>query len=273
MTSKTVLSRYCAIVLNCMIAADVLIPANVTAQVATPVATTGAAPDPFIATIAAMKRTVAPVVCAPVDRSDPGKWRPRFVGTGFFVSVHGDFLTANHVLDGVKSAESQACEPGISFALPSTNNDVINGQLFRFSTKECATDPATDIARCRTVEDLSTFEKGAFAPSPVVIDTGRLDDGAPIAMTGFPLGMPVPITARGYIAGYQMGADGPVRIVIDHAAWPGCSGSPVYDADGKVIGMVLLAGEDTASGMSLARSGFQLARFMSEHPLTTNHIP
>jgi S1-C subfamily serine protease len=185
------------------------------------------------------------------------------------VSPHGDFLTANHVLRGVEAAKSkEACVPGISFALPSTSGDVVDAELLRFSLKDCLREPATDIARCRTVEDLATFQNGAFAPLPVAIDGARQDDGTAIATTGFPLGMPVPITARGNIAGYQMGANGPFRIVIDRAVWPGCSGSPVYDMNGKVVGMILQTGEEMASGMSVARASFSLARFMSNYPLS-----
>jgi hypothetical protein len=132
---------------------------------------------------------------------------------------------------------------------------------------DCVMDMTLDIARCHTREDLKAEQNGKMAPVPVIIDPARRDDGTAIAIMGYPLFNTAPISSRGYIGGYQETRGGPIQMVIDRAAWPGNSGGPVFDAKGAVVGMVLQAGEGTASGISIARSGYALSAFLGAHPI------
>jgi hypothetical protein len=241
----------------------VIIPAICAAQAAV-----AQVEDPFIAAIRSMKHSVTAVMCQKPDPDHPDQSRRIIVGTIFFVSVRGDFITADHTLQDTEPGHRLAgCEPNIWFSRPSKTPGMFTATTFPFLVKDCIRDSGGDMARCHTVADLSTAADGQFAPQPVVIDPRQRDDGTAIAITGYPLGIPVPLSSRGYIGAYQLDARGPVDIAIDHTAWPGISGSPVYDSSGKVVGMLVQAGTEAASGISIARSGFALSQFMAAHPL------
>jgi len=226
-------------------------------------------PDAFIHAIDVMKRSVAPVMCA--KPTGPNQVQPIFDGSAFFVSKRGDFLTDDHVLAQFDSGKPLAgCPSQIWFIKPSSEPSHFDGTRDDFDIDQCVRDATADIARCRTRDDLTKFEGGKFSPLPVVIDSTKQADGTALAVTGFPLGTPFPISARGYVGGYESDARGPnIQLVIDRAAWPGGSGSPVFDVQGRVIGILQISGENTASGISFAASGFALAKFMGDHPFTT----
>ena len=90
---------------------------------------------------------------------------------------------------------------------------------------------------------LSIADYRKVGPVPVQVDAIEKPDGYAVAGTGYPLMNLLPITARGYIGGYTRDMRGISQMVLDRAAWPGGSGSPVYDARGKVLGIVLATGE------------------------------
>lgn len=222
--------------------------------------------DAFIAAIKAMKHSVSPVICLhPVST---GQFQPVIDGTAFFVSARGDFITAAHVITDFGAGRPLANCP---MALWSRSEGDATGHFlanfFPVLPADCIMDPALDIARCRTADDLTKVQNGKLAPVPVVIDPSRRDDGTAIAIMGYPFFNATPISSRGYIAGYQETPGGPVQMFIDRAAWPGNSGGPVYDAKGAVVGMMLQAGEGAASGISIARSGYALSAFLTAHPV------
>jgi hypothetical protein len=77
----------------------------------------------------------------------------------------------------------------------------------------------------------------------VEFDASQRNDGTAIAITGFLLLNIRPVSSRGYIGAYTLDPRSPVQMVLDRASWPGGSGSPVYDAKGNVLRMVLQTGE------------------------------
>jgi V8-like Glu-specific endopeptidase len=120
---------------------------------------------------------------------------------------------------------------------------------------------------------LSTLGDERLRPVPVEIDGAARPDGSAIAVTGYPLSSLLPITSRGFIGGYATDALGTSQMVLDRAAWPGGSGSPVYDSQGKVLGLVSQAGEGLASGISFARASSTIVRFLATHPLPPPQAP
>jgi len=221
--------------------------------------------DPFLYQINWMKKAVAPIVC--LRPPQPGQTvRDKVVdGSVFFISARGDFLTAGHALtDFAKDHPLAGCDPVVWFDI-STDGATMTVEAFKVDLSNCVSDPVMDVARCKTIGDLTTYDNGKFKPNFVTLDGDRRPDGTPIAVTGFPLFNTVPITSRGYIAGYHNDPRG--LLVLDHAAWPGDSGSPVYDENGKVVGMMILAGENFAAGLSYAVSGAALLSFMAAHPM------
>lgn len=223
--------------------------------------------DPFVSAIRSMKRSVTPVIC--VRPAGAGQFQPIIDGSGFFISRKGDFLTAAHVVDDFHGGRQLAnCPMAIWFRTVDSASGNFQADAFFISLADCIEDESLDIARCHTIDDLSTVKGGRYEPEAVAIDAEKRDDGTAIAITGFPLFNPNPVSSRGYIGAYQdTGPRGIVGMVIDRSAWPGGSGSPVYDSRGRVIGMLVQAGEGTASGISIARTGNALNLFMTAHPL------
>jgi V8-like Glu-specific endopeptidase len=224
--------------------------------------------DAFIGAIKSMKPSVTPVIC--VREPQPHIFQTVLVGSAFFVSDKGDFITAAHVADSFSpGAQLAGCPMAIWFRTP-TGPATFDAEVFNVIASDCVRDDSLDIARCHTAADLTAVMDGKFKPTPVVIDSDQRDDGTAIAITGFPLGNSTPISSRGYIGGYLFDARGPIQMVIDRAAWPGNSGSPVYDSRGRVVGMLVQAGEGLAGGISSARSGLALSQFMTAHPLSSD---
>jgi V8-like Glu-specific endopeptidase len=220
--------------------------------------------DPFIAAIASMKRSIVPVICVKPHAANE-RFTPIVDGTGFFTTRSGEFLTAAHVVRDFSSGGSlQGCAMGVWFTSGSDAPGRIQFQMFPM--RRCALDNDADIARCAT-DDLSGLSGGKSGPLPVKIDSSTRPDGSPIAVSGYPLSSLLPITSRGFIGGYIIDSRDASQIILDRAAWPGGSGSPVYDAHGSVLGLVTKAGEGAASGISFARSASTIVHFLSTHPL------
>ena len=190
-----------------------------------------------------------------------------FTGTGFAVGDGLSIITNAHVvpmtLDTAKMEELGVV--------------VGSGQDFRFRpARLVALDRAHDLAHLRLTD-------GPPLPALVLGDSRAAVEGQALALTGFPLGMVLglnPVTHRATLAAItpivmpsissrrldaraitQLQRD-PLKIFqLDGTAYPGNSGSPVYDVEsGTVLGvinMVLVKGlKETAitspSGISYA---------------------
>lgn len=233
-----------------------------------------------------MKRSVAPVLCVrtvqPQLQPSPQQpqpnaqrlqtgpqFQPLIDGTAFFITGRGDFITAAHVANDFAPGRPLAgCQMMIWFASAAGIPGSFNAEAFAVEASNCVNDENLDLARCRTIDDLTKVYDGHFEPEPVEFESNQRDDGTAIAVTGFPLFSLTPITSRGYIGGYPLDSRGPVQMVIDRAAWPGGSGSPVYDSRGKVLGLLDQAGEGAASGISVARTSFAISTFLAAHPIS-----
>jgi hypothetical protein len=53
-------------------------------------------------------------------------------------------------------------------------------------------------------------------------------------------------------------------LILDHAAWAGGSGSPVYLSDGRVVGILLARGTDEGAGVALVRPSEALRAIVGE---------
>lgn len=61
--------------------------------------------------------------------------------------------------------------------------------------------------------------------------------------------------------------------MLDCIAWPGASGSPVYDSDGAVRGVLLSTGRDSSTGLSFARPASIVTAFLREHGISPSMKP
>jgi S1-C subfamily serine protease len=209
--------------------------------------------DPFIAAIAGMKQSVAPVVCrARGNGGKPINGVQSVVGTAFFTASTGTFVSAAHVITDTRQPN---CFPAIY--LPTEgwepNATALAIRLYNFS--RCpVVDARLDIAICETDDDLSRDADKGIRIQPVAFNQTRHPAGTQVAFLGFPLQETTPVAVRGSIAAYwSTGTLVHGELVIDKSAWGGMSGGPVFREDGTVIGIVTNRGTKTREGMTMAR--------------------
>jgi S1-C subfamily serine protease len=188
------------------------------------------------ATIASVKPSVVGVGSFQKTRTPA----VRFNGTGFVVGDGRSVLTNAHVLPPV--AEGNALETlGIVIA---------RGEQFEFRAATVAgIDREHDLAHLRI--------DGAPLPALQLGDGARMAEGRELVFTGFPLGMVLglhPVTHRALLSAItpvvmpslssgKLGAGAIVQLQrerfpiyqLDATAYPGNSGSPLYDPDSGVV--------------------------------------
>lgn len=173
----------------------------------------------------AVHRAVSPAVVAITNSSQEGS----SAGSGVIIDKDGHIITNNHVISGAEQLL-------ISLA---------DGRVFK--AKLVGTDPATDLAVIKLVEPPKDL---AFAQ---IGDSSQVKVGQAVAAIGNPLGLEAtmttgiisaldrPVTTRGENADpFATRQATPVvtnAIQIDAAVNPGNSGGPVFDSEGRVVGI------------------------------------
>jgi V8-like Glu-specific endopeptidase len=222
-----------------------------------------------VKTIDSAKRFVLPVVCGYEDENHKFQ-TVGIAGTGFLVES-GRFVTMGHVLDNWDTAfikARHACVPAVYFPLGGWKTFNKRFDLEAITIGRCQRDYDLDLAVCELT--VNPFTDKRISVSIVAFDTIDRPEGTEIAFTGFPNEYTVPITSIGHVAGLisidhtENGYD----YIMDKAAWPGASGSPVFLADGRVIGIIRQRGSGDLSGIAIARSAAVIVEFLSKHPTT-----
>lgn len=217
------------------------------------------AEDVSVKTIETIQKSIVPVLCMTPDGPNGAKVR-KIMGSGFLINRDGYFLTAAHVVLDLEPT----CGKDSFWAVyvptsPWGTRGKISRRWFRFS--ECRYNEAADVASCKLEvnpftdigvnKNIQPVRFGVFANHP---------DGSAVAFTGFPLESTVPITSKGFIATYFVIEN---WFGIDKPAWPGASGSPVYDVSGRVIGIMIKRGANDGAGLSFARPVEPILSFLS----------
>ncbi|MEO5765211.1 MAG: serine protease [Casimicrobiaceae bacterium] len=175
----------------------------------------------------------------------------QFLGTGFAVGDGTTVVTNAHVLPAVLDPARQetlaVLLPGISQG--AQDNDQVHAR----DAKRIAVDANADLALLKI--------GGAPLPALTIRDSDAVREGQEVLFTGFPIGAvlgPFPATHRGMVAvvtpiAIPQGRASDLNPAVvrrlstgsfpvfqlDATAYPGNSGSPVYDPDtGEVIGIV-----------------------------------
>ncbi len=214
-----------------------------------------------------MKHSVIPIACISVNGTVAETLSVE--GTGFFVAADGTFITANHVVEGMIPPTRKTSCPHAAFYLPQTGGWTADEATFRsdyylFHISECKRDADIDIARCRSVRPVEAVHKIA----PVTFETTVQPDGTPIGFTGFPLHFRIPLSSVGNISGYvetRNDGRGPRSIIMDKEAWPGASGSPLYLANGKVVGLVRQRGVNEGNGRAIGLPSRLIQEFLAQN--------
>lgn len=169
-----------------------------------------------------------------------------FRGTAFVVGDGTLVVTNAHVLPGV--LDTTRLEQ-LGIVIPGPDRDKYQ---FR-EAKQVAVDPGSDLAVLKIV--------GAALPALRIRDSESVKEGQPIMFTGFPIGAAIglfPATHRGMVSAITPIAIPQSRSAeldpktirrltsgafpifqLDATAYPGNSGSPVFDpATGEVLGVI-----------------------------------
>lgn len=216
-------------------------------------AESGRADDFGLSAISKIKRAVAPVECV-VPALHAADLGPGVSGTAFFVSREGIFVTANHVIEKMKSLGAR-CNASVLLPAGGWKNENAPAsarEVFPFVPGACEQDYDDDVAACRVT--LNPFSNASVKDDigPVSFETSAQPDGTEVAYLGFPQGYAWPITGRGWIA-----SSTPVNAVptltIDGWSWHGVSGCPVFLSNGAVIGMLVGSESGEDEGLAVAR--------------------
>jgi S1-C subfamily serine protease len=151
-----------------------------------------------------------------------------WTGTGFGVAPQGLLLTNRHVV--ISERGERALEIAVQF---SGSAEVLRARLERVA-------PDVDIATVR-ITDRGTYP----AVRSLNPDLASAEVGDPIALIGFPLGLDSPMggtaehpLVRATLAPGTIGKVLPDSLLqLDAYSGTGASGSPIFDRDGKVIGV------------------------------------
>jgi hypothetical protein len=221
--------------------------------------------DPFVRASETIRHSVASLDCLAGSGAET-KIVER-VGSAFLISAAGDFLTAAHVLREMQESP-QCATPALTVSAGEWRPEVQAEPMrwFPVQISNCKTDLALDIAECPLTEDLSARKRDLhLRVEPVQFEWDVPPDGTPVAFTGFPLRARDPMTFRADVAAYRIPwSDGLVpELVLDRPTLPGFSGSPVFRADGRVVGILIKNGTEDATGITIARPVALLRRMLA----------
>lgn len=170
----------------------------------------------------------------------PGSAQRQLRGSGFNISANGLIVTNRHLVDNATSIR-------ISFPGHGT-----------FSATGWAISPYADLA-------IITFRA---ADLPVVtIATLPVNPGDELLVIGNPLQF-ARIANKGFLVGYRenSGRDAPF-LIVEALIYPGSSGSPLFNDQGEVIGVVFatLSSSDPSDVRGLAVDAAELRLFLREY--------
>lgn len=194
----------------------------------------------LVSTLPQIKPSVVAVGTYQRTRSPPFK----FLGTGFAVGSGRLIATNAHVIPDVFDAEQFET---LAIAVPAGQQSVIR------KVERVAVDKNSDLAVLRL--------DGAALPALILVESESVREGQEVAFMGFPIGNALgfaPVTHRGIIAAItpigipqrnarelnpalirRLSGDAFRVYQLDATAYPGNSGSPVFDpGSGRVIGVI-----------------------------------
>jgi len=217
----------------------------------------GEEPRPGIEVIDQMKRSVLAIAVAPIGKDGAVDFKQLVtVATAFLLSSDGSFATADHVLRDLEAYRTK--RPSQQVVLlpsagkwPSGPNPVATRYCLFDVVKR---DQISDIAICRVVRDPEN-DAAVARMHPVDLQTEVPPDGTEVRFLGFAEKSALPLVGAGLIASYQMDEQLLRPNIVLHATGiGGWSGSPVFLASGKVIGVFCTStGEKEEAGLSGVR--------------------
>jgi hypothetical protein len=212
--------------------------------------------DPFIEIVETMKHSVAPLACVAVNGAESKLLARR--GTAFFVSTAGAFMTAAHVLLEMQKNDPPCPMTAVILPRERWRPGALEEPVvwFSFKISSCVIEQELDVAKCPLTDDAQKGDLD-FKIVPVKFDWNIPPDGTQVAFTGFPMNVRDPMTFRANVAAYRpVWRDQKVvaELILDRGAWPGSSGSPIFNSDGRIIGILIAARTEEGTAMTAVRS-------------------
>ena len=162
----------------------------------------------------------------------------RFSGTAFAVDSQGTLITNKHVLVGEDGRRTPR-RIGVTFS----------GSRQFFQARMLGVSEEADIAALRV-----DIRGGTPRIAGLARDPGALQTGDPVAIIGYPLGFELPMDRVGQaaIAAPTLTAGTVSKVLsslvqVDGYGAPGSAGSPIFDRDGLVVG-ILYGGQRESQG-------------------------
>ena len=194
------------------------------------------------------------------------------VGSGFWVNERGYVATCWHVVAGNPTGTMKV-QSAIDPLFDLKNNNMIFANWEVFSAKIVAKDEKNDLALLKT--DGNPFGPRKSSPikigektltahyQPAALKSELPEAGQKILLAGYPLGRPYPVVQEGIVASvaHSLPEFGPtLKFLLSTVAYPGNSGGPILDGNGKAIG-VLEGGLPSRPGRdpAQAQSGIAVA--------------
>lgn len=175
---------------------------------------------------------------APTASADATEWAP------------GGFSRAERVAVRVRNVGCGGVSTGSGFALSPnqlvTNRHVIAGATTLQVSTFDGQDLLVDAAGAGLVADIAIVDTGSALPASVTLADENPEIGAAVEIVGYPGGGRL-TTTSGNVVSYEadpLNSNAGQVIVTDAPAERGSSGSPLYDADGDVVGVVYAATSD-----------------------------
>ena len=188
--------------------------------------------------------------------------KERGSGSAFCVSNEGVFLTNRHVVDDLEIGGT------VELVL---NAGEKTEQVLKAKVVHVSDDEIVDLAVLKTspLKELTALSLG---------DDTRLEETASVTAFGFPFGrslagakqqFPNVTVTSGKVSALRRRDDALAAIQVDAAINPGCSGGPLVDKQGKVVGIVFAAvpmsGIAFAVPVSKAREYLKSPRVVLSH--------
>jgi S1-C subfamily serine protease len=173
------------------------------------------------------------------------------LGSGVWVSKDGYLATCWHVVENASEVQVKVAYPGV---YDLEKNMLVNAVFAVYAATVAATDKKADVA-------ILKVSPNPFVTPPAIqrmvngepeiklasadLRTGLPNPGDLALLAGYPLGRPDLLTQRGAVAAVALvwdfqgvEASKGVRIILSLVSNPANSGGPVFDSDGKVLGLL-----------------------------------
>jgi S1-C subfamily serine protease len=210
--------------------------------------------------IASLKRSIVPVACFTAPNTN------QVVGTGFLLNGRGEFLTARHVLGGVRELEvKQGCKLAIYVPIGGWNELNLTFSALEFYVGSCVESEGLDVAACKLNKNPFDDPQTKGNIQPVRFESALPVEGTTVLVSGFSLGKAVPISISAMVAGYATAG----QLILDKTAQPGHSGSPAYLPSGNVVGMAdsIAINEYAPQGLTNVVPSPEIVKFLKDNDI------